>query len=297
MVSGRPIGHEQGRWYSTFSSRSHCLCLSSGLFKPKKKKNTPAKTTPDLARCRTRAERSVRSPCVWVRMCLGLATGLWMWCSYIEESCPVCQRALSATLFSDKALVKGLTPAGHGCWGERAAAALQTHSPAGGDYLSHLVHSSGWPTSSTTTSSPGEGHIWPYLGMRVAVYQHTVVEPLKKTHTKYRNIKKKFANVEVMLKNLVENCIEWSSVWEKRSWHQANSRELHIDANLFLRYKLNYIRNSYTFTALNKKEIARWVSRGNEWPALFVYASVMLLWPFLFMPAKLWAHPWLLFTW
>lgn len=28
-----------------------------------------------------------------------------------------CQRALSATLFPDKAVVKGLTPAGHGCWG------------------------------------------------------------------------------------------------------------------------------------------------------------------------------------
>lgn len=34
-----------------------------------------------------------------------------------EGSGPVCQRALLATLFSDKALVKGLTPVGHGCWG------------------------------------------------------------------------------------------------------------------------------------------------------------------------------------
>ncbi|CAB1453356.1 unnamed protein product [Pleuronectes platessa] len=40
------------------------------------------------------------------------------------------------------------------------AAALQTHSPAGGGYLSHLVHSSGWPIPSTATSTThGEGHI------------------------------------------------------------------------------------------------------------------------------------------
>lgn len=70
--------------------------------------------------------------CVWLR----LVSRLWRWRLYIEGSCPVCQRALSATLFSDKALVKGLTPTGHGCWGERAAAALQTYSPAGGGYLS-----------------------------------------------------------------------------------------------------------------------------------------------------------------
>lgn len=38
--------------------------------------------------------------------------------------------------------------------GERAAAAaLQTYSPAGGGYLSHLVHSSGWPIPSTTTAA------------------------------------------------------------------------------------------------------------------------------------------------
>lgn len=58
--------------------------------------------------------------------------------------------------------------------GERAAAALQTYSPAGGGYLSHLVHSSGWPIPSTaTTATHGEGHIWPYLSMCAAVYQHT----------------------------------------------------------------------------------------------------------------------------
>lgn len=39
------------------------------------------------------------------------------WCLSVKRSCPACQRALSATLFSDKALVKELTPAGHGCWG------------------------------------------------------------------------------------------------------------------------------------------------------------------------------------
>lgn len=41
------------------------------------------------------------------------------WCLSVKRSCPACQRALSATLFSDKALVKELTPAGHGCWGGR----------------------------------------------------------------------------------------------------------------------------------------------------------------------------------
>lgn len=47
---------------------------------------------------------------------------------YIEGSCPACQRALSATLFSDKALVKGLTPAGHGCWGGGGGGGYQQHS-------------------------------------------------------------------------------------------------------------------------------------------------------------------------
>ena len=72
--------------------------------------------------------------------------------------------------------------------GERAAAAaLQTYSPAGGGYLSHLVHSSGWPIPSTTTTTTttaathGEGHIWPYLSMCAAVWQHTLVEPQKAT--------------------------------------------------------------------------------------------------------------------
>lgn len=56
------------------------------------------------------------------RTCLRACSPGWLWGQgrwrlYIEGSCPVCQRALSATLFSDKALVKGLTPTGHGCWG------------------------------------------------------------------------------------------------------------------------------------------------------------------------------------
>lgn len=46
---------------------------------------------------------------------------LWRWCLYIEGSCPVCQRALLATLISDKALLKGFTPTGHGCWGEESS--------------------------------------------------------------------------------------------------------------------------------------------------------------------------------
>jgi len=48
--------------------------------------------------------------------------------------------------------------------GVGGATALQTYSPAGGGYLGHLVHSSGWPIPSTTTANThGEGHIWPYL--------------------------------------------------------------------------------------------------------------------------------------
>lgn len=46
-------------------------------------------------------------------------------------------------------------------------------------------------------------------------------------------------------------------------------------------------RNSYTSIAADEKENACRVLQGNEWLALFVYASVMLLWPFLFMQAKL----------
>ena len=59
----------------------------------------------------------------FVCVCLEVVIRLWRWCLCIEGSCPVCQRALSATLFSDKASVKGLTPTGHGCWGRVVAAA------------------------------------------------------------------------------------------------------------------------------------------------------------------------------
>lgn len=108
---------------------------------------------------------------------------LQRWRLYIEGSCPVCQRALSATLFSDKALVKGLTPTGHGCWGgERASVALQPYSPAGRGYLSHQVHSSDRSIPSTTsTTTQGEGHIRPYLSVCTAALQHTQVEPGKTT--------------------------------------------------------------------------------------------------------------------
>lgn len=64
--------------------------------------------------------------CVCVCVYLGMVTKLRRLRLYIEGSCPACQRALLATLFSDKAAVKGLTPTGHGCWGgERSS-----HTPA-----------------------------------------------------------------------------------------------------------------------------------------------------------------------
>lgn len=62
-----------------------------------------------------RACMCVFAGCTHLCVCLGVVIRLWRWCLCIEGSCPVCQRALSATLFSDKASVKGLTPTGHGC--------------------------------------------------------------------------------------------------------------------------------------------------------------------------------------
>lgn len=196
-----------------------------------------------------------------------------------------CQRALSATLFPDKAVVKGLTPAGHGCWGERAAAALQTYSPAGGGYLSHLVHSSGWWILSTTTHR--EGHFWPYHSICTAVYQHTHTH---KTNNLSWRVKKK-KNIS---KLAAQPCQSWN--WILQGEKKALTHQIWERKWIYI-FIMNWTaRNRYTSAALNKRENACRVLQGNEWLALFVYASVMLLWPFLFMRAKLWAHPWLLFT-
>lgn len=64
--------------------------------------------------------------------------------------------------------------------GEKAAAALQTYSPAGAGYLSHLVCSPGCPLPSTpATTNYRESYIWPYLSMCAAVYQCALPETEK----------------------------------------------------------------------------------------------------------------------
>ena len=112
MDSESLIGRERGRWRSALASSSQCLCLSLALCSNSK---ITQKTTLALVWCHTWAY----AECVDLHVCVKLRLVMrpWRWRLYIEGSCPVCQRALSATLFSDKALVKGLTPTGHGCWG------------------------------------------------------------------------------------------------------------------------------------------------------------------------------------
>lgn len=146
-----------------------------------------------------------------------------------------CQRALSATLFPDKAVVKGLTPAGHGCWGERAAAALQTYSPAGGGYLSHLVHSSGWRILSTTTHR--EGHFWPYHSICTAVYQHTHTH---KTNNLSWRVKKKKKHLEIGGTALSVLKLDITG-WEK----SINTPNLREKMNLYFYYELNCKKSVY----------------------------------------------------
>lgn len=59
--------------------------------------------------------------------------------------------------------------------GERAAAALQTYSPAGGGYLSHLVQSSGWliPSTATTTTHGEKPYLTSSLHLHSCLSTHT----------------------------------------------------------------------------------------------------------------------------
>lgn len=160
--------------------------------------------------------------------------------------------------------------------GGGAAAALQTYSPAGGGYLSHLVHSSGWPIPSTTTSiTHGEGHIWPYLSMCAAVYQHTPVEPQKTTFLR-RVSEKKSQNGQHTLKcaqpwpGLKLDITGWGSVhWSPDVCVDSDHSEwkLRVGLEFFFSYfEFNSRRNSYTFAALNKVKVsADYYTEMNGW--------------------------------
>lgn len=142
------------------------------------------KTTLALAWCHTCAYAECAHVCVCVRVVevgyetVEVALVYWRVLSSVSEGpfgYSLLRQSFGEGAHSNRTWLLG---------GERAAAAaLQTYSPAGGGYLSHLVHSSGWPIPSTTTATTthGEGHIWPYLSMCAPVWQHTLVEAQKTT--------------------------------------------------------------------------------------------------------------------
>lgn len=174
-------GHELGRWCSALSSSSQCLHLSLALeiTQRKQQKNLATHTY-----THTHTRVCVCRMYTFVCVCFEVVIRLWRWCLCIEGSCPVCQRALSATLFSDKASVKGLTPTGHGCWGRVVVRGEQQQQLSSCLALPAEKRLSEPPSpllrlvdSPTITQ---EGHIWPYLSMCTAGMQHTPVSSKKK---------------------------------------------------------------------------------------------------------------------
>lgn len=140
-----------------------CSCLQRPMFAFElSSKNHTKKTvdkTPLLHTC-AYAERTHTYVCIWgwLRGCGGGAC--------ILKGLVQCVRGPFRLLSSQTKLWwRGSLQQDMAAGGERAAAALQPYLPAGGGYLSHVVHSLGWPipSTATTTIAHREGHIQPYL--------------------------------------------------------------------------------------------------------------------------------------
>lgn len=213
-----------------------------------------------------------------------LLTRLWRWRLYIEGSCPVSEGPFGYSLPRQSC--------GEGAHSSRTWLLGGESSSSTPDLLACRRRLSQPPSPLLRLADTLHHHPQGRPFLTLSQHLHSCLST--HTHTQNKQPFMESLKKKNISKLAAQPCQSWN--WILQGEKKALTHRIWERKWIYI-FSMNWTaRNRYTSAALNKRENACRVLQGNEWLALFVYASVMLLWPFLFMRAKLWAHPWLLFT-